>query len=188
MSDALDANDPLARLLVQASAAVLSDWNVQFGTAFDVLGDTADRGEASHWVWIQLGLCGAVYAPLHVVLDARVLRSAVEALGFVDLPEADFGGEGLDAVRELANLMAGAYSRVFSEAVEGLRVTQRQSDILVDVLDRAACEARVVALADCASQDLALACPTGGPWPCFVAVPRSAVEGVGARLRSDRAA
>lgn len=188
MSDALDANHPLAVLLAQASGAVLSDWNVQFGTAFEVMASSEDRMAASHWVWIQLGLCGTVYAPLHVVLDARILRSAVETLGFVDLPDGDFGSEGLDAVRELANLMAGAFSRVFSEAIDGLRVTQRQSDILVDVLDQGACDARIVALADCASQDLMLACPSGGPWPFFVAVPRSAADGMAERLQRDRAA
>jgi hypothetical protein len=176
MSPTHDEGHSLALLLRQGCDAFLEDWNAQFGTCFALGSDQGSSADVRHWVWVELSLCGPVEAPLNVVLDARILRAAIEALGFVDMPDGDFGDEGLDAVRELANLMAGALSRVFSAAVAGMRVRQERECIGVSVLDSSACEGRVASLADGRRETSTLVCPLGGPWHFFAALPEAAFE------------
>lgn len=180
MSNDIGPNHPLAAFLGAAVDAVLEDWNVQFCTQFSATALEAFDHEsiAPRWVWVKLGLVGSEFNQFYVAVDERMMRCLVEAIGFVDMPDEGFDEEGLDAVGELGNLMAGALSRVVSERLPGMRVTQRAGDIEVETCDASGLTDRLVEADVGSLATFSVDSGTGEAWNFAVHMPQIAINGM----------
>ncbi|QDU83340.1 hypothetical protein Pla163_04390 [Planctomycetes bacterium Pla163] len=173
----------LEPLLAEAVDAALGDWGLQFGTVWTARSiDTGardvgvDLDAPRTWMMTRLGLCTRTLLPLHVWVSEEVPRSIIAGLGFVELPDGDFGEEGVGMLAELSNLMAGSMSRVMGEHVEGLRITQRVGDIETRLLCALPpCRALGVAACD-AVCTFRLEASDGQTALLRFALPRAAVE------------
>jgi|GEM_PF-4441128 len=178
MSNEIGPQHPLASFLGAAVDAVLEDWNVQFCTQFSAtaLPKFDHESMAPRWVWVKLSLVGSDFNEFYVAVDERLMRCLVEAIGFVEMPAEGFDEEGLDAVGELGNLMAGALSRVVSDRLPGMRVTQRSGEITVETCDAAGLAQRLVSAELGSLATYSVDSGTGDVWTFAVHLPQVAIQ------------
>lgn len=134
LSNPSEEGRPSFALVERAVRSILVDWNTQFGTELELRTGAASSAceFASPPVRVGLTLVDGRSHRFHVDLDERIARSLIEALGFVELPADGFDGDGIDALAELANLMAGAFDRVVANERARLRVSQDPADVVVE--------------------------------------------------------